>query len=337
MSEPLKFTGPADILAYIPHTLGLQPAESFVLLTLNGKRLGATLRVDAPAEAVPADYAQSLVTYLCADENATAAILVIYTDETGADGGRPYRDHVDALSNELALAEMPLKDAWIITSDHWRNYLCTDPGCCTDQPLEAITDSNGNAALIYTGSNITGIREPAPFTGDPDTAEAITSEIPQGWPEDLEGSRALWDGILNGPVTLTAENARELAAAFQHPTVRDYLLADVITPAPDQFTSVILGVLKGRPDWARVDRAQELAFELMKTTPEGQRAPMLCLIGWLDWLKGKSSFAARYLKLATDDVPGFRLASLLAELINRGLVADVARNRATAYTPPART
>jgi hypothetical protein len=52
-----------------------------------------------------------------------------------------------------------------------------------------------------------------------------------------------------------------------------------------------------------VDRAQELAFELMKTTPEGQRAPMLCLIGWLDWLKGKASFAARYFKLALDDVP----------------------------------
>jgi hypothetical protein len=31
--------------------------ESFVLLTLNGKRLGATLRVDAPA-----DDAQTLVT-----------------------------------------------------------------------------------------------------------------------------------------------------------------------------------------------------------------------------------------------------------------------------------
>jgi hypothetical protein len=67
------------------------------------------------------------VTYLTADENAPGAILVIYIDETGPDGGRPYRDHVDALSNELTLADMPLKDASIITNDHWRNYLCTDP------------------------------------------------------------------------------------------------------------------------------------------------------------------------------------------------------------------
>lgn len=54
--------------------LGHQPEESFVLLTLNGKRLGATPRVDAPAEAAPADYAQTLVTDLCADENATGII-----------------------------------------------------------------------------------------------------------------------------------------------------------------------------------------------------------------------------------------------------------------------
>ncbi|SDP84343.1 hypothetical protein SAMN04487914_1578 [Arthrobacter sp. ok909] len=75
-------------------------------------------------------------------------------------------------------------------------------------------------------------------------------------------------------------------------------MTDVITSAPDQFTSVMLGVFPGRPGWARVDTAQEVAFELMKATPEGQRAPMLCLIGWLEWLKGKSSFAARIFKLA---------------------------------------
>jgi hypothetical protein len=336
MNEHIRFTGPADILAYVPHSLGHHPSESFVLLTMNGKRLGATLRIDAPAEAVPLDYAQTLTTHLAADENATATLLVIYSNETAPGGGAPYRDHVDALSNELTLADMPLKDAWIVTGTHWRNYLCTDPTCCPAQPLDSITDSNGNAAMIYTGSTITGIPEPAPFTGDPDVAEAIAAAIPQGWPEDLDGARALWNRALTDPAALTGQAARELAGAFQHPTTRDYLYADTITTAPEQFTAVILGVVTARPDWARVDRAQELAFELMKTTPEAQRAPLLCLIGWLDWLKGKASFAARYFKLAQDDVTGFRLAVLLAELVNRGLIADVARNKATAYTPPAR-
>jgi hypothetical protein len=115
-------------------------------------------------------------------------------------------------------------------------------------------------------------------------------------------------------------------------------MADVITPARDltgtpKFDDILLGHLPGRPDWARVDRAQELSFELMKTTPEGQRAPLLSLIGWLEWLKGKASFAARYFKLAMDDVEEFRLAYLLAELVNRGLIAPVAANKDTAYRP----
>ena len=336
MTDHIRFTGPTDILAYIPHSLGHHPTESFVVLTMNGQRLGATLRIDAPVTAAPLDYAQTLTTYLAADESATATLLVIYSNETAPGGGAPYRDHIDALSNEFALADMPLKDAWIVTATGWRNYLCTDPSCCPEQPLDSITDSTGNAAMIYTGSTVTGIPEPAPFTGDPATAEAIAAEIPEGWPEDLDGARELWNRALTDPATLTAQTARELAGAFQHPTVRDYLFADTITTAPDQFTAVVLGVVTARPDWARVDRAQQLAFELMKSTPEGQRAPLLCLIGWLDWLKGKASFAARYFKLAQDDVPGFRFAVLLDELVQRGLIADVARNKATAYTPPAR-
>lgn len=334
MNDPIKFTAAADILAFIPHTLGEAPNESFVALTMQGNRLGATLRMDAPFGADPLDYAQTLVSYLTADEAATGSILAIYTDENSSDNPRPYSEHVAALRTELDIAGMPLRYAWMVTSEVWMNYLCTNPLCCAEEPLDAITTSTGNAALIYAGSNITGFTEPAPFTGDAGTREAIAAYRPDGWPEALENSRSQWDQVLGNPATLTARTAQELAGAFQHPTTRDYLMTDVITSAPDQFTSVMLGVFPTRPDWARVDTAQEVAFELMKATPEGQRAPVLCLIGWLEWLKGKSSFAARYFKLALEDTTDYRLAVLLAELVNRGLVADCARNPEKSYARP---
>jgi hypothetical protein len=56
---------------------------------------------------------------------------------------------------------------------------------------------------------------------------------------------------------------------------------------------------------------------------------MLSLMGWLEWLKGHGTQADRYLKLAAEDVPAFRLAVLLRELINRGHIADVARDADT--------
>ncbi|WP_461165336.1 DUF4192 domain-containing protein [Arthrobacter sp. R4-81] len=331
MNDFIKFTGPADILAFIPHTLGEAPKESFVVLTMQGKKLGATLRVDAPFGLEPVAFAQTLVSYLTADVAATGTVLVIYTDEDTSGDQRPYWEHVEALRSELETAGMPLKDAWLVTSKLWRNYLCEDASCCPDKPLEAITTSNGNAAMIYRGSSVTGFTPPAPFTGEAGAREAIAAHKPDGWREGLEVSRAKWAEVLENPKSLTTQTARELAGALQHPTIRDYMMTDIITNAPDQFTSVMLGVFLTRPDWARVDTAQEVAFELMKATPEGQRAPMLCLIGWLEWLKGKSSFAARYFKLALEDVTEYRLAELLAELVNRGLLADCVRDPKKAY------
>lgn len=331
MNDFIRFTDPADILAFIPHTLGQTPTESFVALTVQGNKLGATLRVDAPFGQDPVGYAQTIVSYLTADEAATGSLLVIYTDEKTPNDSRPYAGHVQALRTELETAGMPLQDAWLVTSELWRNYHCTDSSCCPDKPLDAITTSNGNAALIYRGSNVTGFTAPAPFAGEAGAREAIAAHKPDGWPEDLEACRATWAKVLDDPTSLTTQTAHELAGALQHPTIRDYMMGDIITHAPDQFTSVMLGVFLARPDWARVDTAQEVAFELMKATPEGQRAPMLCLIGWLEWLKGRSSFAARYFKLALDDVAEYRLAELLAELVNRGLVADCVRDQKKAY------
>ncbi|MFF2244460.1 DUF4192 family protein [Arthrobacter sp. NPDC058130] len=189
----------------------------------------------------------------------------------------------------------------------------------------------GGAALTYVRSNATGFTEPAPFTGNAETRETIPAYHPDGWPDALENSRLQWAQVLENPAALNGPTAQELSGAFQHPTTRDCLMSDVITGAPDQFTFVMLGVFPTRQDWARVDAAQEVAFELMKATPEGQRAPLLCLIGWLEWLKGKSSFAARYFKLALEDTASYRLAELLTELVNRGLVADCARNPEKSY------
>ncbi|MFK4637189.1 DUF4192 domain-containing protein [Paenarthrobacter histidinolovorans] len=334
MNDPINISTPADILAYVPHMLGETPKESFVVITMQGNALGATLRIDAPFCFEPKAFAQTVVSYATADEAATGTLLVIYTDEDTTTETRPFAEHVQALRTELRTARMPLQDAWMVTSEMWTNYLCTDNACCPERSLEEITDSTGNAAMIYRGSNVTGFTNPVPFTGEDANRETIAAHKPDGWPGDTDERRAQWAELLQNPKALTKESALELAGALQHPSTRDHLMADIITNAPEQFTSVLLGVFLGRPDWSRVDTAQELAFELMKVTPEGQRAPMLCMIGWLEWLKGKSSFAARYFKLALEDVKGFRLAELLAELVEHGLLADCVRDPKKAYTRP---
>jgi hypothetical protein len=85
------------------------------------------------------------------------------------------------------------------------------------------------------------------------------------------------------------------------------------------------------PDWARVDGAQEAAKELITAAPETYRAPLLTVIGWLYYLKGLSSVAAEHFAAALEDVPGYRLAELMEEVIGHGRIAPVAADEATGY------
>ncbi|WP_426979944.1 DUF4192 domain-containing protein (plasmid) [Pseudarthrobacter sp. O4] len=326
MTDKLTITGSADLLATVPHLLGTNPTESFVVVTARAGSLGATLRVDAPAEAEPMDYAQMLATYAANDEEATASYVIVYTDETGTDGQLyPYAAHVAALTNELATARMPVRNVWLVTGTFWAEF-----GADDKYPLDAIRDSNANATLTYFGSATDiEVYNPA-LLGN----RAPRVEAPEGTEEDLAAAGEAWAAALDATDMPDTDTARKLAAAFQHKLIRDFLFRDTITTHNGRFGDVVTGKFTGRPDWKRVDRAQEIAFELMKAVPAGQRAPMLTLMGWLEWLKGHGTQADRYLKLAAEDVPGFRLAVLLRELINRGHVADVARNAETSYKRP---
>lgn len=323
--EKLTLTGPADLLAYVPHLLGGTPTESFVVLTATAGALGATLRVDAPMDADPLGFAQTVTSLAAQDENATACYLVVYTDETADDDRFPYAAHVAALGNELATARMPVRKVYLVTSTHWAAY-----GTTERNPLSQITDSNANAMLTFMGSASTvDVYNPA-LLGK--WVEPV--QVPARTEESVEQARRGWVAALEETGTPDTETARKLAAWFQDEYIRDFLMADTITTNNGVIIDIMLGKFEGRPDWKRVDRAEGLAFELMKVVPEGQRAPMLTLMGWLQWLKGSGTHSARYLKLAAEDVPGYRFAELLRELIGNVYVAEVAKNPETAYKRP---
>jgi hypothetical protein len=330
MNEQLKATSTADILSFIPHALGRTPRNAFVFLTLQGKRLGATLRIDAPTTTDPRSYATRVAHYLAADEKATAALLAVYMDAD--EHPNPHIGHLEAIRRELTLAAMPLKDAWIVTPTHWRGLLA-DTG---NQPVETITDSQLNAELIYAGSNHhEDTAHFGPFTGDAGIGTRIQGAIPSASLEDITAARKFWSRTLDaGSQQPDADIAVQLVAALHNPIIRDLMMCDVVTNGlPADFRgigSIVLG--NGiTPDWARVDTAQHAARALIAAAPEGFRAPMLCLIGWLEYLKGRASVAMEHFDLAGADTPGYRLAQLLTELVRRGNIAGTAQNPATAY------
>lgn len=338
---PIAVTSPADILAYVLHTLGFTPRESFVFLTMRGKQIGATLRLDAPTGDVhPAQYAATVLHYLANDRDADGVLFIAYTDRATIDGTKPYNEYAQALDMALDRAGTRILDSWLVTSEHWETYFCEDADCCTPNPLDEVTDSMLNAHLIYEGSNpAAGTIIDSPFTGDTANLQVI-ADIITGWtitdPADwtapvMTENRALWQETLG--TTPSKDTALQLIAALHTPAVRDRIIADTISTDddPDTFAAVVIGRYTGTPDWERVDATQELITELFPYTPPEARAPLFAFLGWIHWYKGRSSIAAQYLTKAQATDPGHMLSKLLTQLVNTGTLPECVTHQHTAY------
>ena len=131
--ERLTVRGPEDILGFIPHSLGYWPAQSLVAMTLQGKSLGATLRLDLPGREVLASPAQFLLAvrrYLEADKEADGTLLAFFTSNGNASSPSRYDGLLAGLDSMLEKAGMPVREAWYVGEDFWREAWCVDASCC---------------------------------------------------------------------------------------------------------------------------------------------------------------------------------------------------------------
>jgi hypothetical protein len=237
--EHLTVRGPEDILGFIPHTLGYWPADSLVAMTMQGKRLGATLRLDLPGPetlADPRDYARTVRDYLSADRNADGALLAIFTNHGWMEPPGTYRVLLDALESRLDAAGMTVRDAWYVGDDYWRSANCTDLVCCPlpGLPVQVIRDSMLNAEMVYRGSSV----GPAPENGALPTVavsgveRAAILALEDAWAAQLErrrGSReqfnsllAHWGSVLNCEGRqLPTNDVAFLRASLRVPAWRD--------------------------------------------------------------------------------------------------------------------
>lgn len=244
-SERLIVRGPEDILGFIPHSLGYWPAASLVAMTLHGTTLGATLRLDLPgpvAQADPAAFARAVRRYLESDRDADGSLLAVFTSDAGMAPPSAYDLLVSTVQAALDQAGMPVRDAWFVGDQYWRDALCGDASCCPlpGRPLQEIRDSMLNTEMVYRGSSV----GPAPRAGSQPEAPvpamhlAAVLEAQAGWEDELCGqsrSRAQFNAVLGfweellersqaGPWIPDVERDAFLRATLLVPTWRDALL-----------------------------------------------------------------------------------------------------------------
>ncbi|MFJ6077890.1 DUF4192 family protein [Pseudarthrobacter sp. NPDC092419] len=247
MTKPqhLKVRGPEDILGFIPHTLGYWPASSLVAMTMQGRSLGATLRVDLPGSDVladPAGFASSVCSYLQADRQATGTLLAVFTPQSRNAAPCGYDGLLALLRHVLGDAGMPVLEAWYVGDRFWRDALCQDLSCCPlpGRPVQQIKDSALNAEMVYLGSSVgaapgelpgTALPVPEEYRGAVLAAEAEWSANLEPRRESRSQFRAVlrtWLEVLSRPgglpVRPVAQRDAFLRATLLVPAWRDAVL-----------------------------------------------------------------------------------------------------------------
>lgn len=106
-------------------------------------------------------------------------------------------------------------------------------------------------------------------------------------------------------------------------------------PAPADagrlFRAILIGRSRTAPDWDRLDRTYEAFTCLVQQASGEPAAALLTLLGWIEWARGRSSRAELFLSGALREVPGYRLAALLRELLRRGELPQWAQAPSTAW------
>ena len=436
--DHLRITGPEDILGFIPHSLGYWPARSLVAMTMQGKRLGATLRVDLPGGGGrpdwsgtpgPAGFARSVASYLAADAEADGSLLALFTETDG--DGAPWAELLAALDNTLADAGMPVRDAWLVGADYWRNAYCLDPSCCAPpgRPVEEIRNSRLNAEMVYRGSTVGAAPGAALLTPPPGPPDPAVLEAQRGWAELFSAHLRdrhqfgqvldVWARVLQAhEPTLSTALTGYLRASLCVPSWRDAVLVMAaagpeaaergaqdfglfdggppdpggggplpatapsslpLAPLPPLegfpprgpvprgegtrgagggregggsggsggrggggsgaghtrqnvpgYGEVLLGLAPPLPDWALMARLDRVLEQLGAAGGEAGAAALTGR-GWIEWCRGKGSFADALFRRADQELPGYRLAELLAELVRRGTLCGWAARREAAW------
>ena len=77
-----------------------------------------------------------------------------------------------------------------------------------------------------------------------------------------------------------------------------------------------------RPDPERVGRAISLLKSIAALAPDDSRAPVLCMLAWLNWALGRSSVADVFVAEALRVDPRYGLADLMRTVLERGILPE---------------
>ena len=121
MTQQHYVSGPAQLVAAIPHILGFHPTNSLVFAVLNDDYVETLQRIDWPTT----DSNSQLSLDYCTGSDL---VSIMYADDfEGTSGEHEHQLH--ALSKKTR-ERFNLLDQLLVVGDRWRSLMCDDHSCC---------------------------------------------------------------------------------------------------------------------------------------------------------------------------------------------------------------
>jgi uncharacterized protein DUF4192 len=303
---------PGDVIAMIPYLLGFTPADSLVVLALQGprKHIGPCLRVDlARTTDEGAAQAEYLVSVVAAHRFAPVLLVALTTDVARADAV------VRPLRRGLARRRIKVSDALRADGHRWWSYTCHDPTCCSPEGKPYDADSSRVAAEAVL----------AGLTRAPDR-DSLRAELESC---SDEARRAL--------ATQCRSRAQAYATGEQpRPRLADVdrlLLRHRGSPASmsvGDAATLLLGVqdqaLRAAA-MALMTRSNAAGYlgvwrHVMRDAPDDLLAPVGALTGFAAWLDGQGTLASHAVDRVQSVSAGDAMCALLRRLLDGAVSPD---------------
>lgn len=326
----VRVSGPADILAVVPHLLGFHPQLSFVVIGAGGPRRRVEIGFrydlpDPPGAAAAADIADHAVAVL-AQHAATTVIGIGYGP------GQLVTPVADAFAAAARRRSLEIRELLRVEDSRYWSYLCANSACCpADGAVFDYPSHPAAAAMTVAGLAAYPDRDAIAATLAPLTGAAASS-MDQAIERACVKAQSLMDRAQRkgpgSPLRLVISQGR--GAVRQ--AVGVYRSGGRITDA-DTFAwlAVSLVHLAVRDDaWARmVPEHRQAHLALWADIVRRADGPWLpapaSLLAFTAWQAGDGTLANIALDRALAADPGYSMALLLRDILAAGVPPSQAR------------
>lgn len=227
----IRLTTPGELASAIPRWFGFVPENSIVVMSLQGKRVVFSARLDMQ----DIHQVYSVLPHM-AQQGADTVFLAVYEDELCS-----HFYEVSFMGTTLQLAGLRINDVVSIAGGRCRSYLCDNDDCCPPEGKEIAREGWPDTALAATGMTMVSSRE------------ELAKTVAFGG-EDLGPSRDIVDAArLGAALGVSADDAllAALANTLGTPLTRDVVTLALLAldePKLSQAVDLLYATMRRLPD-----------------------------------------------------------------------------------------